>query len=371
MNAEISSLFESTLHSPSLFSLQAKLGGTEVRDYCIPVNPYFPTPAMFDGFRSRLETVLKYYPGYNEDIATTLSRTFGYDPETLVMGNGSTELITFIDLLFVRSLAIPIPTFSRWTETPFGNGKPVQLFRRREEEGFALDVDGFIDFIRRSDANAAVICNPNNPTGAFCATKEVIRMVEALQHLDVIVIDESFADFVDEFEIPSVAKEAVRYPNVIVLKSLGKSFGLHGVRAGFAIANPALAGKLRKAIPYWNLNAVAEMLVRDLGQYMEVYEQGRRQVVRDRQSLEMGLRSVSGLKVFPSRANFVYFRVPDGVSGPELRNRLLEDHGILVRECGNKSGSSSQFFRVAARPQGENRYLLKALKKELGSKTES
>lgn len=362
------SLFEGLSHSPSFGSLTDGLGEmkSQLKDYCIPVNPYFPTAAMFHSFRERLEATLKFYPAYNETIADSLAKTLGLDPETIVMGNGSTELITWINHLFIKdSMGIPIPTFSRWTEDPLATGKTVNLLQRPESANFSLTVEQYVSFMRATNSRVVVLCNPNNPTGAFMEVSDIVRMMDALADRDLVVIDESFVDFVTDGPVPTVGDEAVRRKNVIVLKSLGKNFGLHGVRAGYVLANPQLAQQLRKRLPYWNLNAMAEMLVRELPFHLDEYELGRRQVVRDRKYLEEALGHVGGLKVFPSQANFVFFRVPDDIDGTALRNHLLTEHGCLTRECGNKVGTDKRYFRVAARPRGDTDRLVRALTSSL------
>lgn len=347
------SLFEETAHSPSFLNLRRSMGRPDLtlRDYCIPVNPYFPTSGMFDDLRRGLEESLKYYPSSNEDLTRQLCRAIGLDPAAVVLANGSTELITWIDRLFIKEkLATPVPTFGRWTDQPGETGKKVATFETKPEEHFALDVDRFAEFVRQSGARAAAICNPNNPTGALLPREQVVRLLDLLVDLEIVVIDESFIDFADVEVIPSVAREAAERANVVVLKSLGKNFGLHGVRFGYAVAQPGLVAIVRQALPHWNINGVAEAVIRSLAGHMGEYERGRRRVIRDRQALENALRSVEGLRVFPSRANFVYVRVPDQIDGVGLRNRLLTEHGCFVRECGNKLGSDHRYFRIAARP---------------------
>src|SRR5690554_4604458 len=97
------SLFSDTMHSPSIFELMDSMGGQggALSDYCIPVNPYFPTREIFDRLRARLESILKFYPSSNHDIAQRLAQFVRLDPATLVLGNGSTELISFINRLLV------------------------------------------------------------------------------------------------------------------------------------------------------------------------------------------------------------------------------------------------------------------------------
>jgi histidinol-phosphate/aromatic aminotransferase/cobyric acid decarboxylase-like protein len=362
------SLFDGTRHSPSWASLSRSMarGDGKITDFCIPVNPYFPTAEMFARFQERLVEVLRYYPSSNQLIAKELADVLELPPGQVVVGNGSTELITFLNLTLLReSLAIPVPTFSRWTDEPLGLGRTVHLFPTHPLDGFRLDAASFVRFVRTTQARAAIICNPNNPTGALLPPGELLSLLDHLSDLDLIVVDESFVDFAAESAILSIAREAPALENVVILKSLGKNFGLHGLRLGCAIANERLAQGLRESLPHWNVNGMAEMLVFELSGHLAEYEAGRRRVVRDRVALATALRQIEGLDVFPSHANFVYVRVSDDVDGIELRNRLLVDHGCLVRECGNKVGSSSQFLRIAARPPEDLVALLPALRSSL------
>lgn len=362
------SLFEGTSHSPSFLSLQRSMRrpDLELHDFCIPVNPYFPTPGMFDVLRSRLDSALKYYPATNAQISGVLAGTLGLDPEAVVVANGSTELITWIDLLLVReSLATPIPTFGRWTDHPQELGRRLHCFPLRSQAHFELDLDEFVAFVRQTGARTVAVCNPNNPTGALLTRTQAVYLLDALADLDLIVIDESFIDFADPEVIPTVSDEAVERENVIVLKSLGKNFGLHGIRAGYAVANPRLAAVLRSNLPHWNVNGMAEMLIGMLGDHWSMYEESRRRVIYDRMLLEDRLRLVPGLTVFPSHANFVYVELPAVADGVALRNLLLRGFGVLVRDCGNKLGSGPQFLRIAARPEAEINLLIRSLESAL------
>ncbi len=161
------------------------------------------------------------------------------------MGNGSTELITWIDHLLVReSLAIPVPTFGRWTDQPMETGKQVDMFPLMESDGFALDPAPSSSW-SAAGTRVAVICNPNNPDGGFLSRRAVVNFMDQLQDLDLIVIDESFLEFADAENNPSVVEEAVLRPDVIVLRSLGKNFGLHGIRS--AISWPTPRSRARSA----------------------------------------------------------------------------------------------------------------------------
>ncbi|POX53786.1 aminotransferase [Streptomyces sp. Ru71] len=367
MADNVTSLFRSTAaHSPSMAALARESDGAGPLDFCIPCNPYFPTPAMFDEMASRLREIVTYYPSSAETITAELCALLQLPPSCVAMGNGSTELITWIDHLLVReSLAVPVPTFGRWTDQPLETGKRVDMFPLQEAGGFALDLSRYAEFIRSRGTRVAVICNPNNPDGGYQHKQALVQFLDAMADLDLVVVDESFLEFADAEADPSVVQEAVLRPNVIVLRSLGKNFGLHGVRFGYLVANPALAGKVRAALPKWNLNSFAEHVVFMLRDHGTEYAQSLQQVRRDRLEMTAALSALPGLTVYPSQGNFLFVRLPVGAEGTVVRDRLLTEHRILVRECGNKIGSSSRFLRLVVRPQVDVRRLVSGLEQVL------
>ncbi|PJM97103.1 pyridoxal phosphate-dependent aminotransferase [Streptomyces sp. CB01373] len=368
MADNVTSLFRSTsAHSPSMAALTREGGdGAGPVDFCIPCNPYFPTPDMFQDMATRLREIVTYYPSSADTITAELCNLLQLPPQCVAMGNGSTELITWIDHLLVReSLAVPVPTFGRWTDQPMETGKRVDMFPLQESSGFALDLAQYTEFIRARGTRVAVVCNPNNPDGGFVPKHAMVQFMDSLADLDLVVIDESFLEFADAEAEPSVVQEAMLRPNVVVLRSLGKNFGLHGIRFGYLVANPALAGKIRSMLPKWNLNSFAEHVVFMLKEHGTEYRQSLQQVRRDRMEMAAHLSALPGLTVYPSQGNFLFVRLPVGAEGTVVRDRLLTEHRILVRECGNKIGSSSRFLRLVVRPEVDVRRLVSALEQVL------
>jgi histidinol-phosphate/aromatic aminotransferase/cobyric acid decarboxylase-like protein len=342
-------------HSASYFDLSRSMGdNVKIVDFCIPCNPYFPTTAMFDELSRDLKNILKYYPSDSATITAKLASVLGLHPQTVAMANGSTELITWIDhLLITSSVAIPIPTFGRWTDQPLETGKRVDMFPLQERDGFRLNLDEYVGFIRARGSRVAVVCNVNNPDGGYLARRDVIRFMDALGDLDLVVVDESFIDFSDAEQYPSVGPDAVIRPNVVVLKSLGKNFGLHGIRFGYLMANPAIAGKIGKALPKWNLNSLAEKVVFMIADHEDEYEESLRLLSRDRRTMANELARIPGMTVFPSQGNFVLVKLPTEWSGVGMRDYLVANHGVYTRECGNKLGMTSQFMRLVVRPAAD------------------
>ncbi|MEV7685420.1 pyridoxal phosphate-dependent aminotransferase [Streptomyces bungoensis] len=367
MPDNVTSLFRnSAAHSPSMAALTRQGDGSGPVDFCIPCNPYFPTPAMFEEMAARLREIVTYYPSSAETITAELCDLLRLPPQCVAMGNGSTELITWIDHLLVReSLAVPVPTFGRWTDQPMETGKRVDMFPLQEANGFALDLAQYGEFLRKRGTRVAVVCNPNNPDGGYLRKQQVVQFMDAMADLDLIVVDESFLEFADAETDPSVVQEAMLRPNVVVLRSLGKNFGLHGIRFGYLVANPALAGRVRSMLPKWNLNSFAEHVVFMLREHGAEYAQSLLQVRRDRLDMASHLSALPGLTVYPSQGNFLFVRLPVGAEGTVVRDRMLTEHRILVRECGNKIGSSSRFLRLVVRPQVDVRRLVSGLEQVL------
>lgn len=364
-HGKTTALFRDTAHSPSFFALARELGpeAKDLADFCIPCNPYFPTEEMFTQLSERMRTILTFYPSDPATITTQLAGVLGLSPACVSMANGSTELITWIDHLLVReSIAVPVPTFGRWTDQPLETGKRVDMFPLREADGFELDVDEYLAFVRARGCRVAVLCNPNNPDGGYLQRREVLRFADALTDLDLVVIDESFIDFVEVERGASVAAEAALRPNVIVLKSLGKNYGLHGVRFGYQVANPALTRRVGGALPKWNLNSFAEAVVFMLAGHAAEYAESLRLLARDRFLMAAELGRFPELTVYSSQANFLLVKLPAGVDGAELRDFLLAEHRLLIRDCGNKIGLSSQYIRFGVRPEPEVERLVEGLR---------
>lgn len=364
------SLVRSVNHMPAVPVLERSMNRPDLQlhDFCIPVNSYFPSGDVFDDLRKRLGEILRYYPSDNQTVSELIAELLDLNADNIVAANGSTELITWINQKLIRTnLVTDVPTFGRWTDNARELGRVVHPFFRRRDQEFRIDVPELIQFVHQRRGRAMVICNPSNPTAAVMTRAQLRQLLDATRHLDVVVVDESFVDFVAEDHIPSIACEIQDYDNVIVLKSLGKNFGLHGLRCGYAVASTKIVSMLRHVLPPWNVNALAEEFIRVMSTCRRQYEWSRRQTVRDSRRLEYQLGQIHGLTTFPSHANFVYCELDEAIPGEELRDALLHQYGCFVRECGSKLGSSSQFLRIATRPNEQQDILVHALAKTCDS----
>ncbi|HEX8115710.1 MAG TPA: histidinol-phosphate transaminase, partial [Pyrinomonadaceae bacterium] len=334
----------------------------ELLDFCIPVNLHFPPAELVEMIRADLREILRYYPDYAETHQRHIAEMTGLAPETVVPCNGSTEIITQLCQRAAGPVVTSVPTFSRWTDLPLELGVPLHTIQRRRENQFRLKVGEIVDRVRAAGARTLVISNPNNPTGAWLTLEEVREMAEALADLDAVVVDESFIDFSD---LDSAAGYAAGTRNLVVVKSMGKSLGWHGVRLGYAAANPERAKSLRERLPFWNINGLAAYVLKTVTRFKAAYLESFALAAADRVYMSKRLSEVPGLTVYPSRANFLFVELPEGVPGKALRDRLLKHHGVMVRECSNKIGSSEQYLRLAVQRKEAVDLLVPALRSEL------
>ena len=360
---DISELFNVRSHNPSFFAVQQAVASPrQLLDFCIPVNLHFPPPEILKLVHDNLPDILRYYPDYAMVHQQHLEEITGLPADTIVPCNGSTEIITRLCQTAKTPIVTDVPTFSRWTDLPEELGAPLHLIHRRRENRFHLDAHEIAQFVRQVDAATLVISNPNNPTGAWMTHREVEELLELLTDLDAVVIDESFIDFSD---VESAGFDVRHHPNLIVVKSLGKSLGWHGVRLGYAVAAPARAQSLRDSLAFWNVNGLAAYVLKTVTEFKERYRSSFLQAAMDREYMRAKLRMISGLIVYPSKANFLYVELPPLISGKQLRDRLLVKHGIMVRECSNKIGSSEQNLRLAVQTNEAVDVLVSALSDEL------
>jgi threonine-phosphate decarboxylase len=367
MTANNLDIFQTRFHNPSIYAIRSrtKYQG-KLTDFCVPANSYFPPPQMLDLIAQNMADILKYYPDYAPVYQECIASLVGTPAENIVVANGITEIITILCRDSGGPILTSVPTFGRWTDLPPEFAIPVHFVQRERSRDFVIGADDVIARTRETGAKTVVICNPNNPTGAWFSSDDIRKMASELSDIDSLIIDESFIEFSG---LESAEALAIESPNVIVVKSMGKSLGWHGIRLGYAVANTRAAAILRAKVPYWNVNGLAGFVLKNIGQFKDVYAQSFTKVAADREYMYRQLQTVPGLKTYPSKGNFLFSELPEGVSGKEVRDILLEQYGLVIRECSNKAGSTEQYLRSVVRVREDADKLVAALTEVLAAYT--
>lgn len=354
-------LFEETTHSPSLVDLVGFEAAKEVIDFCFIANPYYPTAAMIAELAAQLPHLIKAYPSSNPQVsARHLAQLLHVNPDHLIIGNGATELITEICHDLVPSIGVPIPTFGEYLEKI--EPARLRLCQLDSAGNYQLDLDIYLTWLRAEKLRAALVINPHNPTGQLFGVAQMEQFLQQAADLDLLIVDESFIDFA-AVDIPTLLPIAERYENLVIVRSMSKHCGVPGLRLGYSYTgNRALVGRMRKALPTWNINTPAEYFLSMLPATDTDYHQSRRRVIQDVQHLYRELSAIDGITVYPTGANFVCFRVDNGLTARQLQRQLLVEHQMYVRDCSNKEGMDQYHIRVASQGQENDLALVAALR---------
>ena len=346
-------------------TISSRYGGFwnfDVQDFCYMTNRYFPPEEFLGSLASNLGTLLGSYPSTNSHLSCLVAEAMGSDGDKTVVANGASELISAIASLRMEHLAIPVPTFDEYRNRVLLQGKQVSPYLA--EADFTLDVDGFIAHVQRSKADSVVIVRPDNPAGTLVSREDIVRMLQAFGSLGLVLIDESFLYFAGpDYRDLSVAGLIDRFPNLVIVNSMSKAYGVPGLRLGYAMSGDRdFVKDLRAALPIWSINSFAQFFLEHVGDYEAQFERSCEQVRNATDSLFRGLLTVDFVDPYPTRANYVLCRTQDPLTGSGVTERLFQDFGVLVNDCSGKSGLDSRFFRVAARTTEENEGLVRILR---------
>ncbi len=343
-----------------LSSLYGGYWDFEVKDFCYMTNPFFPPETLLEDLGVRLTELLKAYPSTNWYVSSLLADPLGLTEDEVVVGNGASELIDIVINRFVQNLAIPVPTFNEFTNRAKASGRQVSPFHL--DGGFNLDPEAFVRHVRKTRSNAVVLIRPNNPTGSLISKSDLTFLLECLRDLDLVLVDDSFIEFVAAESDQAALNLIFEFPNLVVLKSLSKNYGIPGLRLGYAASGDTeRIGQLRRDLPIWNINSFAQFFLSRCGEYQEEFAVSCLKVREATQRLFRQLSGVPYLCPFPTQGNFVLCGVLDGLSGEELTSALFEQCNILVNDCSKKEGLDGSYIRVASRSEAENNALVAAL----------
>lgn len=356
----------SRIHGGNLAEMKEKYGGvTKLIDFSANINPFGPPAGVYEAIFANLSRVV-HYPdlGYKE-LKQALSSYLGVEPENILLGNGSVELIyLLVNYSRPQRALAGAPTFCEYELAVKAGGGEVTYFELKKEQNFSFPLRGVIDAL--PNVQMLFVGNPNNPTGNLIPRQELLKIIDVARSLGVIVIiDEAFIDFVERRSNFSLVQEASQRDNLIVLGSLTKFFSLAGLRLGYAVANRCLVKKLDLSKYPWNVNCFAQVAGIAALRDKSFISESKRAIKESRQHLFEALSRTGFLKPYPSEANFILIEIEHpGCSSIWLKEELLKQ-GFLIRDGSSFRGLNDRFFRLAVRSKLENEQLVQALREIL------
>lgn len=332
-------------------------------DFCYLVNPFYPNRKLLDEIKANFERLICDYPSGQEINALLAAKYFGLHKEEICVGNGAAELIKSLMESVSGKIGMIYPAFEEYPHRK-AETDIVPFFASGRD--YRYTADELMAYFDSKDIGTLVLINPDTPSGNYIEKTDVLRMADwAKQKGILFVVDESFVDFAKTEESPTLLTREIlaAYPNLVVVKSISKSFGVPGLRLGvLASGDAARVAAMKKDVAIWNINSFAEFYLQIFEKYKSNYEDALERFKTVRDMYVSALQAVPNLRVIPSQANYVMCELTGGVSSTELAETLLDKHNILIKDLSPKKGfDGKSYVRLAVKTPRENDLLVKAL----------
>lgn len=352
--------------------MQKRYGGywrfPEILDFCYLVNPYFPPKTLVEELKNNFDMLLTQYPSGAAEQSLLAGKIFNIPEENIIVGNGAAELISALSVYTGKKILVPYPTFNEYTERfikAFGEDVLVKLDTGKNN--FKYDEKDIIGLLSENpDIKTVLLINPDNPSGNFITKEQVLNLLEELKKENrTLIYDESFVDFAEEDVKFTLIDDSIlnKFHNLIIVKSISKSYGVPGIRLGvLATGNQGLIKALKKEISIWNINSFGENFLQIYEKYSKKYAEACTKIAQERNRFTEHLSKIKGIKVYKSQANYLLCRL-DNLKATSLTDILLSKYNIFIKDLTTKEGfSGGEFVRIAVRNRTDNDRLLAAMK---------
>ncbi len=354
-----------------LRKMQRRYGGywryPHLLDFCYLVNPFYPSQKLINEIKANFETLLCEYPSGMYVNSLLAAKYYGLRQNQVCVGNGAAELIKSLMGFLDGKLGMVLPTFE---EYPNRKGKDNVVPFYPKEKDLRYTAQDLIAFYGDKDISVLTVINPDNPSGNFIPREDVLKLAKWCEEKKItLIIDESFVDFADTEEESTLLDldTILAYPEMIVVKSISKSFGVPGLRLGImAGGNKELIKKIQQDVSIWNINSFGEFYLQIFEKYKSDYQSAMKKFIEVRKNFVADLESLDNLAVYPSEANYVLCELNEPYNATKLTGDLLNKYSLFIKDLSTKKGlEGRQCIRLAVRTKEDNDKLVAALKEEL------
>ncbi len=279
-------------------------------------------------------------------------------PNTCIMAtNGATEAIYKLAQLYSSSTACILqPTFAEYADACKSYGTDIETLCSLD------DIHNRCDNRKHDEERIAVwICNPNNPTGETLDYCKIMKAIETFPN-DIFIIDESYAAYTEKKLVEP--EEAIRMGNVFIIRSMTKDYGVPGLRIGYIIAAEPLCHSLRASLMPWAMSQITIEAAKYLIAHNAEYAIDAHKLCKERERMAEILYGMN-IKTYHSDSNILLCRLPDGIAAHYLKETLIEEEGILIRDASNFETLTESHFRIAVQEREMNDKLIEAIKKHV------
>lgn len=330
------------------------------------VNPLGLPSSVKKVIKENVDLCINYPDVSYLELRKSISSYIGVDYNNILIGNGSTELISgFIKYISPTKAVIVSPAYSEYLKEIKSVGGKAELFELKYDKDFVLDIDKFISILT-PDIDMAVICNPNNPTGTYIKQNQIEYILKHCEkHHIKLMIDETYVEFAEE-KI-SAMPLADKYKNLFVIRGTSKFFACPGLRLGYGVcSDKTTADYINSHKDLWSVNVFAELAGKVMFLDKKFITDTLSLIYSERHRIIQEFGKIKGIRLFPSQSNFFLCEITDdNITSDFLFNELIKK-GILIRNCSDFPYLSNKFIRFCILSKKDNSLLIDNFKNILG-----
>jgi L-threonine-O-3-phosphate decarboxylase len=346
--------------NPSWAATVAGCPPSLITDFSASISPLGPPKSTLAAISAHLDSIASYPNPHYPELCQAIAHHHDLSPDWVLPGNGAAELLTWAawELSKLNITLLPTPSFGDYTRSLQTFGTRVLPCSLIMENGELGDLDFALRHLPSEIPHSLgiLINNPHNPTGQIWRRETLLPY---LDKFELVVIDESFMDFLPPDEQQSLIPLIGEYPNLVILRSVTKFYSLAGLRLGYCIAHPDRLKRWQNWRDPWPVNSLAAAAGIAALADTEFQQMTWDWLIPARTRLFQGLSEIPGLHPYPGAANFILVKADRSCT--ELQTLLLKQHRLLIRDCISFPELGDGYFRVAVRTTAENDRLVAAL----------
>ncbi|MGV8073075.1 MAG: pyridoxal phosphate-dependent aminotransferase [Syntrophobacteraceae bacterium] len=351
------------VHGGNVYETAFRLGCSPdaILDYSASINPLGPPPGLAEEFSACFHR-LQHYPDIgNTTLIDALSDFHGISKSRIVVGNGSTELIYWLPrVLGIKKAVVALPTFSEYRKAFELHNAELHNIITSSGAHYQPTVEQMEAVFGRVSPDAILFTNPGSPSGTLLQTYVRQWLLEK-SHQDGIfsIVDEVFVDFCEE---ESLKRHLDESPNLVLIRSMTKFYGVPGLRLGYILTSESIAARMKNAIPPWSVNTLAQIAGAYCLKQKEYRKRTLEVIQQEREKMLGKLALLDGCRVFPGQANYLLIEFDNQFPPADvLQQELLSSERILIRDCRSFEGLGDHHVRVAIRLPEQNERLINGI----------
>ncbi len=333
---------------------------SEIKDFSGNINPLAPPERIINSIIDNVTAITRYPDAKYLKLRQAIGNYTGVSADNIIVGNGSTELISLVMNLYSGKKALIIsPAYSEYERAVSNNGGTFVLFPLLEEDNFRLNLNNLLPILSE-EINLLVICNPNNPTGTAIPLEDLETIINRCKENNIFVmIDETYAEFSEDV---SACPLIEKHKNLFIIRGTSKFFGVPGLRLGYGLcSDEKVLETAEKVKDPWSVSTLSTLAGESMFKDTQFINKTKTFIAQQREKICSALEKISSVKYYESYSNFILIKILNPTLNAQILFDLLIKEGILIRNADSFPFLDNSFFRICIGTEKDNELLIEKL----------